>query len=361
MATFKSADTSGLIATLAIRSAVARHSQGVDRADEALLLDAYHADATVDYGFIKGPANEFAVALCGSQRQSPVTLHRSNTPWIVVDGASAVSETYVTACAEEREENAVQRVICGRYLDRHSCREGEWRLSHRQYVMDMNINRAGASQWPEPAAQLTNAVPRGGHGAMDAGRALLALGHARLTAGGGEKVAAPDQLLLEEALAKLALHDLLMAYARGIDRADRELLDSVFYPDATVISGVFNGAGADFAREITAHITTNLERCFHSIANEWFEVKGDRAMGEAYVIATMTAGGTDTVTGGRYIDEFERRDGVWKIRSHVFVADWNMSMPTSHQTDGMYAVLDSRGCFGRADPVYAHWPAVRHG
>ena len=354
-----------LLAHQAIGEALVRHSRGIDRMEAALIRGAYHEDATVDYGFFKGAAHELAGMLTAWSPDSPVTLHRSAPAWIAIDGDAACSETYVIAYTQTPEEQgSQQRVIGGRYLDRHDCRDGGWRLSHRHYVMDWNINLAGASLWPEPGTPLANGFPRGAHGDRDPGRALLTLGWARMQCGAtpsesksGERAMVMDQEeQLDRALAKIDIHELLMAYARGVDRADRELLASVFHPDATVISGVFNGNAQDFAREITSHVKANLARCFHSIANEWVDVQGDRAIGEAYVIATMTAGDTDTLTGGRYIGEYERRDGVWKIASHTFVADWNMNLPTSYQTDGMYASLDSRGCFGKEDPVYGLWP-----
>jgi ketosteroid isomerase-like protein len=146
-----------------------------------------------------------------------------------------------------------------------------------------------------------------------------------------------------------------MAYARAADRADAQLMAAVFHEDATVVSGVFNCGGPQYAREVTAFIRGNLTRCFHSVANEWYEVRGDRAVGESYVIAAVTAGGQDILTGGRYVDAYERRDGVWKILHRVFVEDWSNAQPTSHELTGMYAGLTTHGCFGEADPVYGFW------
>jgi hypothetical protein len=86
-------------------------------------------------------------------------------------------------------------------------------------------------------------------------------------------------------------------------------------------------------------------------------VRGDRAVGECYVIANATADGTDTLSGGRYIDAYERRNGVWKIASRTFVLDWSQAQPTSYESGGMYASLTTRGCFGKDDPIYAFWNA----
>ena len=160
---------------------------------------------------------------------------------------------------------------------------------------------------------------------------------------------------IDQALSRQALHDLCMAYARAADRGDAELMESLFHEDATVISGIVNGDGKRFARDIVAFVTANLQRAFHSVANEWYEIKGDKAIGESYVIAMVTAGGNDIMTGGRYIDAFERRNGAWKFRSRNFVVDWTTTHPTTFESGGMYAALPTRGCFGKQDPVYAFW------
>jgi ketosteroid isomerase-like protein len=341
----------------AILNALAVHSRGVDRADANLLNSAYHADATVDYGFFSGPARELVAMLAAAQKTQPVTLHRTSNMWIAVDGDTARSESYVLAYVENRDgDTGVQRFVGGRYLDRHALRDGEWRLTHRTYVMDFNTNWPSTAAWADPAVALDQYVPRGGHGAADPGRALLALAAAKFATGGNSRVATQisDQEI-DRALSRQALHDLCMAYARGVDRADTELLASIFHDDATVVSGVVNGSGAKFAAEITAFVKANLERCFHSVANEWFDIRGDRAVGESYAIATMTAGGNDVLTGGRYLDEFERRNDTWKFSNRTFVCDWTMTQPTSHQKDGFYAALTTRGRYGRDDPVYAFW------
>jgi hypothetical protein len=346
-----------LVSRQAIAKVLALHSRGVDRADASLLGSAYHADATVDYGFFAGPASQLVAMLAAAQQGQPVTLHRTCNMWIAAHGDEAHSESYVIAYAEHAtEQGPVQRLIGGRYLDRHACRDGEWRLAHRQYVMDWNINRPGTAAWADPSVALTNYVPRGGQGAADPGRALLALGAARFKREGDSRMTTRiSERDIDVALSKQALHDLGMAYARGVDRADSDLLLSIFHDDSTVISGVINGSGPEFARGITGFVRANLERCFHSVANEWYEVDGDRAVGESYGIATITAGGNDVISGGRYLDTYERRNGIWKFLSRTWVCDWTMTLPTTHQTDGMYEPLQTRGCYGKDDPVYRFW------
>lgn len=347
-----------LIARHGILNALAAHSRGVDRADANLLASAYHEGATVDYGFFAGPAATLVGILAGAQKSAPPTLHRTSNAWIRVEGNAATSESYVIAYVEEA---GLQRFVLGRYLDRHECRPvaggpAQWRLTHRTYVLDGNLNREGSPECADPPTGFEHFVPAGAKGAADPGRALLAF-HAASARGNTMTPIHNREAALDAALARAEIHDLCMAYARGVDRADAELLAAIFTEDSTVISGVVNGSGRQFAEQITAFVRDNLEMCFHSVANEWVDVRGDEAVGEHYAIAQMVQAGTEVLTGGRYIDHYVRRDGRWLIRSRTFVADWTHSHPSTMQRDGFYEALTIRGCFGRQDPVYAHWAA----
>lgn len=345
----------------AIANRLAQHSRGVDRADAGLLADCYHSGGTVDYRFYAGPAAEFATILAGAQKAAPVTLHRTAQMWIEVEGERAASESYIMAYASSAGESgpATQHLICGRYLDRHERRDGRWRISHRTYVLDTSVNWTGGLPLPG-LGPLGSHVPTGGHGSADAGIALLAQAKARNAASGnmtrGTRLMTYDDSTIDAVISRQQIADLTMAYCRGVDRADPELLAGIFHQDSTVVSGAFNGDGPTFATEICKLAEATFEQTFHSIANQWIEIDGDGAVGETYVIAVSTSRGedrTDTLTGGRYIDRFERREGVWRIAERTFVLDWLRSEPsTRDMTGGMYAALDLHGTRGKADPVY---------
>lgn len=347
--------TAALGARHAIRNILAVHSRGVDRADLNLLASAYHDDATVDYGFFTGPAQTFAEILSGAQKNALPSLHRTANCEIRVDGERAVSESYVIAYVEEAE---IQRMVFGRYLDRLECRDGAWRLTHRRYVLDSNTNRANTAVRADPPVTSDHFVPEGGKGASDPGRALIARHEAASHLLHKAPPMNPTEEALHAALAREAIRPLLTGYCRAADRADAELMQSLFWEDADIISGICNGSPAEFASAVTAFITANLESCFHSIANEWIEVKGDHAVGEHYIIAHNRADGSDTLTGGRYVDSYQRRDGVWKIASRTFVCDWTATHPTTFEASGFYEGLTTRGCYGKTDPVYDHWASL---
>lgn len=349
-----------------IRQVLAQHSRGVDRTDVRLLSDCYHDDATLDYGFYKGAARDFPAILVGALRGQPVSLHRTGHMWVSLNGAHAKSESYVIALAQSADEDGVikQRLICGRYLDRHERRDGRWRIAHRTYVLDTNCNWPGEHRPPENQS-LESHVPSGGQGAADAGTAILALAAAknRQESEGEQGMSedAPTAVAVDAAISRQQIADLTMAYCRGLDRADEALLKSIFHDDSTVVSGAFNGSGHAFATEICTIVRAVFDQTFHSIANQWIDVTGDTAIGETYVIAVSTMtdpeeGKSEMLTGGRYIDRFTRRDGVWKFAERSFVSDWSRIDKTTRDMDtGLYASLDLQGKQGPDDPVYAMW------
>lgn len=353
-----------LAARQSIQQCLATHSRGVDRADAELLCSAYHDDATVDYGFFAGPATEMAQILATMLRQGPVTLHRPSNSWIRITGEKAISESYVIAYAESASGGeSSQNLVGGRYLDRHEKRDGVWKISHRAYVLDWTISRPGAKNSTEGSIASGHFVPFGAHGAQDPGNHFLAMqfaGFNHTSAQGnfmsGTSLSAGD---IDTILSRQVLENLLLAYCRGVDRGDAQLMASIFHDDSTVISGVLNCNGKDFARDIVTFVAENTLRVFHTFSNLWIEIDGDTAVGEAYVIAAQTVdtpdGVIDTLVGGRYLDRFERRNGEWKIAHHTFVMDWNMSQPASALAgEDPYAAM-IRGGRKPNDPLYGFW------
>ncbi|MDT0575992.1 nuclear transport factor 2 family protein [Croceicoccus sp. F390] len=162
----------------------------------------------------------------------------------------------------------------------------------------------------------------------------------------------PAAKRLDALLSRAEIHDLCMAYCRGVDRADAELIRSVFTPDASVSLGITEGSVEQFASDVTGFVTNNAQSLFHAVANEWIAVDGDRGVGELYVIAIVIADGQEAVTGGRYLDRYERRDGRWLIARRVFVTDWTSNRPA---TNAAVAIGRTDG----ADPVHALWESLQ--
>ena len=355
-----------LVAKQEIMHAIARLQRGIDRADRPLLSSAFHADAELDYGFFVGSAADFCDIMTGptDRANHEVTMHRPTNTWIKVDGDRAVSESYIFAYSPGTgDDGPVQSIIGGRYLDRHERRQGVWRLRHRTYVLDWNINRPGTgSALPDFGAGLI----RGTRGRDDPGIELLASWaiEDRPKSTGGEAVEISRRLAAqaETAFAKSEIYDLIVAASRAMDRADEALQRSLWHPGATVDMGaLFAGSAEEFCGWIL-EVARSAVRMAHSVSNQWIQVDGERAVAETYVIALITSSGdngdVDALSGGRYLDRFEQIDGAWKFTHRTFVHDWQIEQPSSDQRDdpdGMYATLKTRGELYPDDPVYGFW------
>ena len=178
---------------------------------------------------------------------------------------------------------------------------------------------------------------------------------------GGDPHSTATDKAIDAVLSRQQIADLTMAYCRGVDCADEALLKSIFHDDSVVVSGAFNGNGQQFATEICGIVRAVFDQTFHSIANQWIEVTGDTAVGETYVVAVssmtdLEMGKSEMLSGGRYLDRFSRREGVWKFAARTFVSDWSRVDKTScDMNGGPGASSDLQGKQGPDDPVYAMW------
>jgi len=156
---------------------------------------------------------------------------------------------------------------------------------------------------------------------------------------------------------KLDCIELVARVARAIDRCDAELLKSLFHPDATDDHGIFAGTASDFIDWVMPLLGT-MKRTQHIIGQVLIEVEGDRAAGESYFLAHHAIGpvedGAFMISAGRYLDRFERRDGIWKISHRQAVFDWNSSVPLTDSYNRENPGAMTFGKRGRADASYIH-------
>ena len=109
-------------------------------------------------------------------------------------------------------------------------------------------------------------------------------------------------------------------YTRGVDRHDRELMLSAYWPDAFDEHGVAEGDAAAFVDWAIGWHGEYQTRHQHMITNHTLELDGDNAHGETYYIFWgENRVGPPTLAFGRYIDRFEKRGGEWRIAHRVCV------------------------------------------
>lgn len=161
---------------------------------------------------------------------------------------------------------------------------------------------------------------------------------------------------LSDYAARQAITDVLYRYARGADRCDLELFKSCYWPDGTDLHWFFNGNAHKFA-DYVIPLLAEIANSQHSITNPIIDLRGDRAFVECqwYVVhhIPVVEGDAerfiDQQMEGRYLDVFERRDGVWRIlhrqvvveSGREFIATPLMPLPEGHPALGQRAPLDA--------------------
>lgn len=169
---------------------------------------------------------------------------------------------------------------------------------------------------------------------------------------------------LDTLLAKQDIADVLTRYARGSDRADADLLNSCYFDDS------IEEHGTSYTGPARAYVEAAIGRLrksgtiSHYLSNIHVEFAGtDLAYVETYVLthARFPKDGEpwDTLTGGRIVDRFERRDGEWRIAHRKMAFDWNRDAPAAETWClGLFKPDDPRmvmGEKGRGDLSYARF------
>ncbi len=143
----------------------------------------------------------------------------------------------------------------------------------------------------------------------------------------------PDlQVLLD----KQAIIEVIARYSRTLDWLDDEGQASCYWPDAAIDYGFFTGAAADFV-PVVMQIERASQRRWHFLGSVQIALHSESSASvECYGLATgirETDGEwTGNLYGGRYLDEFEKREGEWRISKRNYVMDW--STPLGAQNDG---------------------------
>ena len=161
-------------------------------------------------------------------------------------------------------------------------------------------------------------------------------------------------------LDKQEIYEVLCRYCRAIDRHDEDLMRSVYHPDALDHHGMFDGKASDFCEFfMRREVRGGLKGASHRITNVLIELKGDVAHSECYYHAYIRSEneGQDYLylVDGRYLDRFERRNGVWKIAERYCVFDWNMFTPYTEDWNRLGAPLVMGGRTVGEDPLYTVW------
>jgi hypothetical protein len=143
---------------------------------------------------------------------------------------------------------------------------------------------------------------------------------------------------------KQAIREVIMNYARGVDRQDKALLVSCYHPDALDDHGMFVGGAEDFFDWTEPSHLGFFVAHHHILTNHVCTLDGDVAHTETYYMFAGRLPGEPpqlSLNGGRYIDRLEKREGRWAIVARKCVVEWwgtpaDMSTP---ETQAAFAAV----------------------
>lgn len=141
---------------------------------------------------------------------------------------------------------------------------------------------------------------------------------------------------VEELSSRAEIHDVLLRYCRGLDRVDMSLVRGGFHDDAWVQfpESLHIGSVDGFVDFLSGEMP-RFVRTMHLLGNSLVEFDGpDVAHVETYLNAYHQGSekhqwkGAYVKLWGRYLDRFERRDGVWLIARRRLLVDWMYQYPS---------------------------------
>ncbi|HEY2298698.1 MAG TPA: nuclear transport factor 2 family protein [Jatrophihabitans sp.] len=137
------------------------------------------------------------------------------------------------------------------------------------------------------------------------------------------------RLLLDEREITAVLH----RRARATDQRDLDAALSCYHDDASEDHEGFDGPIREYLATTSPVFVggSDIVVNFHQIGNVEIQVDSDRARCQCYFLCAITEGSgpgaRDYLNAGRYLDDFERRDGVWRIAHRQCVYEWSHGEP----------------------------------
>ncbi|QHS09971.1 nuclear transport factor 2 family protein [Sinimarinibacterium sp. NLF-5-8] len=171
---------------------------------------------------------------------------------------------------------------------------------------------------------------------------------------------------LLQLLDKQAITELVHAYCNAADRHDFAKMRALYHDDAIDEHGQFSrGLARDFLDKLP-DIQAPMAILHHNITTLNLKLAGDRAEGEVYLIAMHQVqsdeGLFDVLIGGRYLDKYQKRNGVWKFAHRSIVADWAYAAdPSRVRLDHPFLSGAFIGKPGADDPSYGFFELLKRG
>jgi ketosteroid isomerase-like protein len=147
-------------------------------------------------------------------------------------------------------------------------------------------------------------------------------------------------------------------YCRGIDRADPDILRSVYWEDATDDHGVFRGDREAYIAWVMPVLHERFAHVQHVLGQTYIELDGDTAHSETYFVQhSLRPDGRAYASPGRYVDRLERRNGEWRVADRVTLMTFFYPLEVA-DTEKLAASGFRPGTRDASDPGYFGRAAV---
>lgn len=129
-----------------------------------------------------------------------------------------------------------------------------------------------------------------------------------------------------------AIEEVMLGYARAIDRNDADLMKTIFWEDGFDDHGMYKGTASGWMERARTNRDLITSR-YHIVGPAHvLAFEGAQARVETYfhyIGVFPQADGRDKLgeLTGRFRDVFEKRDGVWKVLRRVVVFDASSVQP----------------------------------
>lgn len=123
-----------------IMGAINAYMRGQDRLDAALQRSAFHDDADVDCGLMRGGPDDYTAFAQGFLAQLHGSQHIVGQVdlTIDIDAGNGTGEVYFFAWHRTRDEDGAEKdlLMAGRYVDDYALRDGRWAIQRRRELID---------------------------------------------------------------------------------------------------------------------------------------------------------------------------------------------------------------------------------
>lgn len=159
--------------------------------------------------------------------------------------------------------------------------------------------------------------------------------------------------LVDELTSRQHIRDVIHNYSRGVDRVDAEILRSCYHPDAIDEHDILMTGGRDeFVDHGMSILANSVDYTFFNNGTSIISISGDKAAAETYCQTAKMFEDADgsrvlRLTGCRFLDRLERRDGEWRIIYRRLVLEWALNTRPADKDVGIFKI--------RPKDIPVHW------